>query len=215
MPPTQQSAIPPAQPMATAPPIQPTAGNANYVNPNAAMQGVTGGAPGVPDVGDKYKQGLETAQQSGVEAPSTSGAAGAGVNGITGGPTPQPQPQQLTALDQFVQTNDVYKQAAANIDKTYNEYLDSQKTRESSVDEYKRLAGSLGLEEINTELMNMERIISGTDDDIRDEITKSGNFATESQVVALGASRNKQLIKRYNQLGKKLSNLKNNWQNYR
>jgi len=50
------------------------------------------------------------------------------------------------------------------------------------------------------ELADMERIMSGTEDDIRAEITNAGGFATESQVQALTGARNKTLLKKANYL---------------
>ncbi len=47
---------------------------------------------------------------------------------------------------------------------------------------------------LKTELMNNKRVIAGTEDELRDEITKAGGFATDSQIKALALARNKYLI---------------------
>lgn len=80
------------------------------------------------------------------------------------------------------------------------EAFDVLNQRASLTDEYKKLTKQLGINEINTELMNMKNVIEGTEDDLRTEITKAGGFATESQVQALTMARNKQLVKNYNNL---------------
>lgn len=50
------------------------------------------------------------------------------------------------------------------------------------------------------QLMNLKNIMDGTEDDIRNEISKAGGFATESQVQALTTARNKTLLKQANVL---------------
>lgn len=57
-----------------------------------------------------------------------------------------------------------------------------------------------GIQAIDTDLINMKNVIDGSEDDIRNEVTKAGGFASDSQVLALTNSRNKQLIKNYNTL---------------
>lgn len=64
--------------------------------------------------------------------------------------------------------------------------------------EYNTLAQQNKLPELQTEMLNMQNIMSGTEEDIRDEITKAGGTASESQVQAMTASRNKVILKQYN-----------------
>lgn len=82
----------------------------------------------------------------------------------------------------------------------YNEIANIQNQHQSLTDEYSQLTKKLGIPALNTELMNMKNVIDGTEDDIRNEVTKAGGFATESQVMALSFARNKQLVKNYNNL---------------
>lgn len=65
-------------------------------------------------------------------------------------------------------------------------------------DEYNQLAQANNLPGMQTDMLNMSRIMTGTEDDIRDEITKGGGGATESQVLAMSAARNKVIMKQYN-----------------
>ena len=71
---------------------------------------------------------------------------------------------------------------------------------QSLTETYTQMTQSLGIPAMNTELINMKNIIDGTEDDIRNEVTKAGGFATESQVLALTNARNKQVVKNYNNL---------------
>lgn len=80
------------------------------------------------------------------------------------------------------------------------EYNDVSNQRMSLTEEYDQISKKLGIDSINTELMNMKNVIEGSEDDLRTEITKAGGFATESQVQALTMARNKQLVKNYNNL---------------
>lgn len=66
--------------------------------------------------------------------------------------------------------------------------------------EYNDLASQNGLPAMQAQLMNMQNIMNGTEDDIRDEVTKAGGFTTDSQVQGLTAARNKVIQKQYNSL---------------
>lgn len=80
------------------------------------------------------------------------------------------------------------------------EFVDQMNQRTSLTDDYAKLTKQMGIPALNTELMNMKNIIDGTEEDIRNEVTKAGGFATESQVQALTFARNKGLVKNYNNL---------------
>ena len=80
------------------------------------------------------------------------------------------------------------------------EFMDPKNQRTSLADTYKQMLKDSGVEAIDMELINTKKVIEGSEDDIRTEITKAGGFATDSQVLALTNARNKQLIKNYNTL---------------
>lgn len=84
------------------------------------------------------------------------------------------------------------------IQQTAQDYFNPVNQRASLTEEYKKLLASSGVEALDTELLNMKNVIEGSEDDLRNEITKAGGFATDSQVMALTNARNKQLIKNYN-----------------
>lgn len=49
---------------------------------------------------------------------------------------------------------------------------------------------------LKAEYMNIQNVMGGTEDDLRNEIQKTGGFATDSQVQALAIARNKTLMKK-------------------
>lgn len=101
-----------------------------------------------------------------------------------------------TAIEQQLAQDPGYQQLL----KDQAEYNAVANQTKSLTDTYTQLSKDLGIPALNTELMNMKNIIDGSEDDIRQEIQKSGGFGTESQVLALTGARNKQLIKNYNNL---------------
>lgn len=64
--------------------------------------------------------------------------------------------------------------------------------------EYNDLAQQNNLPALQTQMMNMQNVMNGTEQDVRDEVTKAGGFASESQVMGITASRNKVILKQYN-----------------
>lgn len=101
-----------------------------------------------------------------------------------------------TGVDQVLSQDKGYQQLLKDAAE-YNSVANQQKTL---TDTYKDLTKELGIPALNTQLMNMKKVIDGTEDDLRSEITKAGGFATESQVQALTSARNKTLIQNYNNL---------------
>lgn len=88
----------------------------------------------------------------------------------------------------------------AKILQDQKEYTDVVNQQKSLTETYTQLTKQLGIPALNTQLMNMKNVIDGTENDIRQEVTKAGGFATDSQVMALSSARNKTLIQNYNNL---------------
>lgn len=78
--------------------------------------------------------------------------------------------------------------------------IGSTTTQQTYVDMLKSMETESGVPALKTELMNINNIMNGTEDDIRDEITKAGGTGTESQIQAMTAARNKTLLKQANAL---------------
>lgn len=171
----------------------------NQVNTLASQKGLTltknaqGQYTATPDLSSQYNQVKQTLDQS-------------GVNPVTGGQGANAVQTALKQVGSQAESPSVWStiyQDEPNIEKPaleYDELMSPLSQRTSLVDEYKNMSKSLGLDEINTDLIDAKRVIEGTEDDVRNEITSAGGTATESQVMAMSNARNKQLIKNYNTL---------------
>ncbi len=79
--------------------------------------------------------------------------------------------------------------------------------------EYNDMASKYNLPSMQADLMNMTNIMNGTESDIRDEVSKVGGFATDSQVQAIASARNKVIQKQYNSLATQYTAAQTNVQN--
>ncbi len=137
-------------------------------------------------------QGHAAALASGAPPPQTSGvgmsaATTAMKNANTAYASPAPVVQ-------------AYSDATKKLTEDYNKAMSTEGQGTSLVDQYKQFTKELGIPQLNTQLMNMKNIIDGTEDDVRNEVTKAGGFATDSQVLAMTNARNKTMIQNYNTL---------------
>lgn len=80
------------------------------------------------------------------------------------------------------------------------EYFNPDNQKVSLMDTYNKLYKKSGLDQLDEEIIDAKTIIEGTEDDIRNEIEQAGGFGSDSQVQALALSRNKVLLKNYNNL---------------
>lgn len=112
----------------------------------------------------------------------------------------QADPQQ-NFFDQYGSMNPVVKQL---YDMTQS-IMSPQNTQQTFTQEYQTLTQGLGIPGLQTQLLNIQNVMSGTVDDIRTEVTKAGGTATESQVQALAATRNNVLMKQASALSNTLS----------
>lgn len=142
----------------------------------------------------KYRTGLQSAQDSGNPAPQSQGDASAAVSDITGGATPPPPPPN--PIETQMQNDPGFQQLMQD----HKDYLSQENQQVSLQDEYAKLSTDAGIPALNSQLINMKSIMDGTEDDIRNEVQKAGGFATNSQVLALTSARNKVLIQNYNNL---------------
>ena len=140
----------------------------------------------------------------------------AAFNSNKGQPVPQSGAQAATALDQFFKENPVEETKndplksfmdtfagmdpiQANIFQGLSTALSSTQTQQSLSELWQQTGEEFdkqtGIARPDIALMDINRIMEGTEDDIRDEISNAGGFATESQVQALTGARNKTLLK--------------------
>lgn len=157
-------------------------------------QNATGGYSSVPDLGSQYKQAFGAVSQTGQPAPQNPGAGSAVVGAALNSYSPQQESPSI--LGGLQETDGMFDKLFTS----YDEFFSPEVQRTSLVDEYSKLSKSLGIDELNKELIDTKKIIDGTEDDIRNEITSAGGMATDSQVLAMANARNKSLIKNYNYL---------------
>lgn len=145
-------------------------------------------------------QAIAAAQASG-QPPQDAGAARTAVQSIT---APQ---QQIAAAQNQAQAKTSAISTALSNDPGYQQLLsDATAARsattqsESLLSQYQQMENAAGIPAIDTQLLNTQKIINGTEDDIRNEVQAANGFATDSQVLALSSSRNKVLIQNYNNL---------------
>lgn len=177
-----------APPTVTPPPMTPpptTSGQTPLEKYHAYMQSNPEAANAA---GYKYQQGLATAQASGQPAPS----AGAGA-AVTAPFVPKvEEPKTTPNVDNFNQTNPIYQQSTKDL----QEFLMPQSLKNDMFKQMKKvMKGQSELSADKMELMDIKRVMEGTEQDIRDEITKAGGIGTHSDVMALGIVRNNTLLK--------------------
>lgn len=141
------------------------------------------------DMASRYRQGLSAVQ--GTQAPDTQGAAA----GAIGAAIPPPS-SDMSVVDTMLSEDAGFK----GLQEMYNDYFHPDNQKTSLVKEYKKLYKDSGLNELDEEILDAKTIIEGTEDDIRNEIQQAGGFGTDSQIQALASSRNKVLLKNYNNL---------------
>lgn len=138
-----------------------------------------------------------------------------GAGGTTGTDVPQDTgtkavtdyaPQTGGQSDLVLQSNAAHQQYLND----YAAYQSSQNQQQSLVQQYQTMSQQLGIPALDTQLLNMKTVMDGSEQDIRDEITKAGGFATNSQVLALTDARNKTMITNYNNLLQTRNNMQNN-----
>lgn len=144
-------------------------------------------------VASPYLQTYQNLQ--GKNVPNEAGLA----RGMVADATPtqtQDQSQGNAIIESLFQQDPVIDQVLKNLDS----YMSPENQGQTLVKQYQSMLKASGLNEINTEMLNTKKIIDGTEDDIRAEVTAAGGFATDSQVLALANARNKTLIQNYNNL---------------
>jgi len=162
------------------------------------IQNYSGTAQQNTDLAKKYLEAYN--QVKGTEAPQNGADARTAISGLLGNtPVEQGTPEQKF-MDSYAGMSPVVK----NLYDLYNQAFSSTNTHQSLTEEYSNLLKDQGIPALQTELMNVNNIMNGTEDDIRNEISNVGGFATESQVQALTAARNKTLIKQANMLQSQL-----------
>lgn len=189
--PQKVQATPFTNPTPTAPQTATAPKSATTINPS------TGTPFPSAEYEKAYNAASEVLKKSGISAPNSAGAGSYGSQKVLSSTSQNPQPTTTPNVDNHFLSNPFTQ----DVNTQLMDFLSPQSTRDSLQESLKTLkTDRTELAGLKTELMNTKRIMSGTEQDIRDEITKAGGFATESQVAALTIARNKSLVARGQQL---------------
>ena len=167
------------------------------------IQGYTGTGAQNTELANKYLEAYNATK--GKTAPESGAEARSALSPLTS-QVEQPQNPQAQFFDAYSGMDPI----SANIFQQLSTLASSTTNKQSLTDFYKQEIAAQGIPELNMELADINRIMEGTEDDIRDEINNAGGFVTESQVQALTGARNKNLLKKANYLSDVL-NAKNDY----
>ena len=149
--------------------------------------------PPPPPPKSKLEEGFEQAGAAGEQTPD--GAVGAA--GLMKKYAPS---DALGVGGEFVQSDPYLGELMQSV----REFLKPESQGNTLVQNYKALSEELGLGAINEKMISLENIMRGTEDQLAQEITKSGGFATSGQIRALANSRNKTFLEEYSTLQRTL-----------
>lgn len=184
-------------PMVGSPALQTTQNNPlqNPVTPTSASQ-----------TGEPFKQAFTQLSQGNTAAPQIPSEGRAAVSQATNQYQPPAQAYQPT--QQFMQYGDPIMNTFVNAAMAYQQdVIDTGYTAKAM-----QAGFANQMQGMDLEAANLQNIMLGTRDDIRAEINKAGGFATESQVEGLVTTRNRDLLKQYNNLELRKQTMQNQLQ---
>lgn len=149
------------------------------------IQGYTGTAAQNTDLAKKYLDFYKSKQ--GTAAPDQNPRVQIQQGATATQPAVDPTKQ---FMDQFASMNPIESQIFNQL----STLTSTNTQRQSLVDLAKGLEGETGITADKLQLADINKIMRGTEDDIRSEITAAGGFATESQIAGIVAARNKVLL---------------------
>lgn len=158
------------------------------------IQGYSGTAAQNQELAKKY---LDTYNQTkGTAVPQNAADARSAIQALQGDQNPATQNPVASFYDSYSSMDPVMKSVYDSINQI-NSYIND---KTSIQDEISKLPEFKERNDVKADLLDVKRVMDGTEDDIRDEINNAGGFATESQVQALTGARNKVLLKKANAL---------------
>lgn len=156
--------------------------NPNIKNPNLIQVGQA------IQIGKKYLDFFNANKKT--QAPDTGGQARQDVQNYQQ-QNPPPTPTTTPNVAAYFQTPQ-FLQSLQEL----QQIMSPQQTTQDIMDQMSKIQGEQAtLSQEQLQSMNLNTIMSGTTDDIRNEVAKAGGQATESQVQALATTRNNVLLK--------------------
>lgn len=153
-----------------------------------ASKGITDRAT-LGSLAQKYQQGFASTQ--GMSVPPSMGEASGQIQASI-----PPEAPDMSEVDMQLSEDKGW----TALQEQYTDYFSPENQKVSLMDTYNKLFKKSGLDQLDEEIIDAQTIIDGTEDDIRNEVEQAGGFGTDSQVQALALSRNKVLLKNYNNL---------------
>lgn len=169
--------------------VQAGAGLPGAPQPTTVAPSPTAVKPAVAGQPSPYQQGH--AQLAGTPAPQDAGQAMLQAKGAL-----PPALPDMSDTDALLMEDKGWQ----SLLQAKEEYFNPDQQKTSLMDTYNKLYKKSGLDQLDEEIIDAKTVIEGTEDDIRNEIEQAGGFGTDSQVQALALSRNKVLLKNYNNL---------------
>jgi len=175
-------------------PVNPAPGyngvNTSQPSPQTVQASTTPGSSTNQQIPSKYEQGSIKATAAGLQSP-TSNAQGISMVQDYANPT-KTNPQADITLQR---------------DQAYQQYLNDFTASQNSLNQgasltqmYQSFAQQLGIPALDTKMMNLQNLIDGNEDALKQEIQAAGGTATAQQIQAMANARNKQNIANYNML---------------
>lgn len=143
----------------------------------------------------KFQQGFEQQKADGAPSVVTDAAQGRTMTNLVGATTAPDKSSVFLQTDPYL----------GEITKSLQEYMNPTIQRESLLSAYKSMSKELGLEPLNEKLINLDKIMRGTDEAIREQITTAGGTANENQIRGLVNQRNKSFLEEYTTLQQTLA----------
>ncbi len=161
--------------------------------------------PPAPADSQTVQKAFQQTLAAGQPAPQQAGQAAGMVQGALAQNAPAPAPQVPMEVENFFQAG-AYAQPSMQ---ELTEFLSPTSIRKELEQSMKSiLKGQKEAAGLKLELANVERIMDGTEQDIRDEVEAVSGFATDSQVLGLTVGRNKTLLKRASMIQDQLNYVK-------
>lgn len=144
-------------------------------------------------IAQQHKQALADLTKSGVTPPSSAGSASAGIQtALNAQPQPQQEPETPAAVTSFFDpTNPVITDQMQAL----QDIISPPAQRQSLVDAMSQLkTDQSSLSGLKTDLMNIKRVMAGSQQDIMDEVTKAGGTISQSLLDNMTIARNRALV---------------------
>ncbi len=156
------------------------------------------------------EKALNEMKASKTPPPQESGAVGSQVSDVIAKNSPPvvTPPPTTPNVDNFFKPD--ANATLQDVLKQVNDFFNPEATNKTLTDQLAKIStDQTTLSGLNTQLMNVDTVMKGTEDDLRKEIQGAGGLATNSQILALTTSRNKTLLQQATEIQNKITTTQN------